>query len=213
MSARKLPQRPSGAILEGLAAKGEGGQISTSPNPKTGGQSQENCDRSSEGEPRGVVASPLARYDDGQMEKDSLGRKRHPNQNAGSHGLPVQGDGGFSLVCPDWLGPIGKAEWHRTVEEMRAQGILSDKDGAAVELYAGAFEEYRSARDDVMQNGITIKTITDRGHEVERKNPATAVMNTAWSRAAKIQTELGLTPKGKLGAKEQSDPFEKLVAI
>ena len=147
------------------------------------------------------------------MNKDALGRARHPNQNAGSRGFPSEGDGGHALRVPTWLGHIGVEEWNRTVDEMRAKGILSNKDGAAVDLYAAAWEEYRIARDDVMRNGITIKTVTDRGHEVQRKNPATAVMNSAWGRAAKLVCELGLTPKGESGGKIQADAFEKLAAI
>ena len=146
-------------------------------------------------------------------ETDALGRRRHPNQNAGSKGLPIPGDGGEALACPAWLGKVGKDEWERAVEVLRSQGILSSKDAPALELYAGAFEEYRWARADVVKNGIRIITKTERGHEVERKNPACTVMNSAWARCRTLLHELGLTPRSSMGAQGGEDDFENLMSL
>ena len=148
------------------------------------------------------------------MEKrDSLGRRRHPNQSAGLNGLPAQGDGGADLKCPKWLGKIGAAEWQRAVNELRKLGILSSKDGAALELYAGAFEEYRLARADVLEHGIQVTTKTERGHDVQRKNPSVTVMNSAWSRCRSLVHELGMTPRSKIDGDEEKDDFEALMKL
>ena len=145
-------------------------------------------------------------------DTDALGRRRHPNQNAGSKGLPFAGDGGEGLVCPAWLGKVGKEEWERAVKELRAAGILSAKDAPSLELYAGAFEEYRWARADVVKNGIRMTTKTERGHGIERKNPACTVMNSAWARCRTLLHELGLTPRSSMGAEGGGDDFEKLIS-
>jgi len=144
---------------------------------------------------------------------DSLGRKRHPNQGAGRRGLTSDGDGADGIQCPDWLGRIGKEEWARAVKELKSLGILSLKDAPALELYAGAFEEYRWARADVVKNGIRLVTKTDRGHEVERKNPATSVMNSAWTRCRTLIHELGLTPRSKIDGDDDQDDFESLMKL
>ena len=146
-------------------------------------------------------------------DTDALGRRRHPNQSAGCKGLPVPGDGGADLVCPAWLGKGGKEGWGRAVRDLRAAGILSSKDAPALELYAGAFEEYRWARADVVKNGMTKMTKTERGHDVERKNPACTVMNSAWARCRTLLHELGLTPRSSMGAGDGGDDFEKLMGL
>ena len=87
------------------------------------------------------------------MNKDALGRARHPNQNAGGRGLPSEGDGGHALRVPTWLGHIGVEEWNRTVDEMRAKGILSNKDGAAVDLGKGGKERTGGVRRGVSEMG------------------------------------------------------------
>tara|TARA_B100000945_G_scaffold282623_1_gene251157 strand:- start:1283 stop:1732 length:450 start_codon:yes stop_codon:yes gene_type:complete len=144
---------------------------------------------------------------------DSLGRSRHPNQGAGRNGLPSDGQGAEKLVCPDWLGSIGKEEWKRALDELSERGILSSKDAPALELYAAAFEEYRWARADVIKNGIRMVTKTERGHEVERKNPATSVMNSAWTRCRTLLHELGLTPRSDVKGADDSDEFDQLMGL
>jgi len=147
-------------------------------------------------------------------DTDALGRRRHPNQNAGANGLPGAGDGGEDLTCPAWLGKVGKEEWARAVRDLRAAGILSAKDAPSLELYAGAFEEYRWARAEVVKNGITTMTKTERGHDIERKNPACTVMNSAWARCRTLLHELGLTPRSGMGSEGAGgDDFEKLMGL
>ena len=151
----------------------------------------------------------------GTSGKDSLGRTRQPGQGAGSRGKPKKGDGGKNLTCPDWLGERGAAMWHWARDSMSAQGILSDKDGPAIDLFAGAWEEYLEARAFVMGTEKTPAGVVcesqEKGKIVYRKNPAAVVMANAWNRAKSLMHELGIGPRSTIEAEDAEDAFEEML--
>ena len=147
--------------------------------------------------------------------RDRLGRARRPEQNAGKK-KPAKGDGGYGLRCPSYLGAIGKRAWKKVVEAMRDAGVLDSADWAAVELFAAAYESYRGFQKDVNENGATVWTVTERGHDVEKPNPAVKAMFQAMAMCRQHYACLGIGPdaRAKLGVGddgEQEDPFESLM--
>ena len=123
--------------------------------------------------------------------RDRLGRRRHENQNRGAC-LPAPGDGGSNLRVPHYLGPHGKACWRQVRNAMKKSGLLDSADARALEMFAAAYEEFRVFRSDVMKNGATVITVSARGHEQARPNPALSGLRSARDTCIKLFACLGI---------------------
>jgi P27 family predicted phage terminase small subunit len=88
-------------------------------------------------------------------------------------------------------------EFARLVELLRPMEVLTVSDVAALELLAGASDEYwREHRVCVMQ-GSTYRTKNAAGSTMYRTRPEVAIAADAWRRAAGMLQQFGLTPAAR----------------
>lgn len=131
-------------------------------------------------------------------KKDSKGRTRHPNQNVGRAGLPAKGDGGRNLKCPNYFGAFGQEAWHEAIENLRDKGLMDHADSKCVEMFAGAYEEYREAREAVTMYGVLIEVDKgELGGTEMKRNPAAQQMENAWKRCVALFAEMGFSPASR----------------
>lgn len=96
---------------------------------------------------------------------------------------------------------------------MRASGFLDSTDAEMIELFASSWGEYRVAKDSVDTLGVLLETVSDRGYEIMKQNPACAVAANAWKRCRSLLHDLGVGPRNDLQAGQQTeDPFEALLS-
>lgn len=115
--------------------------------------------------------------------------------------------------CPDYLGKHGQKAYSSAVQTLRDLKLEDAADARVVEAFAGAYEDYREAREVVDAEGMTYKTFTQTGELRWLKRPEVEIAADAWRRMSTALSQMCMTPvsrsKGKPGGKPavEEDPF------
>jgi P27 family predicted phage terminase small subunit len=110
-------------------------------------------------------------------------------------------------VMPPRLSEAAQAEWRAIVPILRAMGLLTPADGAALAAYCYARDLWMLANDEVREYGILIKVpvMGRKGTPEEfeavgfitKKNPAVAIGNEQLKTMKSFLVEYGLTPSSR----------------
>ncbi len=120
--------------------------------------------------------------------------------------------------CPLYLGKHGQHAYAQAVQNLRDLKMEDGADARAVEAFAGAYEDYREAREVVDEQGFTYETFTQSGELKVMKRPEVEIMADAWKRMSSLLSQLCFTPaarnRGKKGDKSKvdEDPFAKFMS-
>jgi P27 family predicted phage terminase small subunit len=96
--------------------------------------------------------------------------------------------------CPAWLDQPARTEWHRIVPELRALGLITLVDRAALAAYCQSYADFRDAVKRVRAEGATIKTAN--GNIIA--NPAVTQKNRALAALKMFIVEFGLSPASRV---------------
>lgn len=110
------------------------------------------------------------------------------------------------LECPDWLSAPAKEHWPAVAGQLRAAGLLSDIDHAALGLYCEAFARWKDANEKVVKLGAVVKSAN--GYPIP--SPYLQVANQAYAQLTRMLAEFGMTPssRSRVSAKKP-DPAEQ----
>lgn len=96
---------------------------------------------------------------------------------------------------PEWLSDEARKEWDRVVPALERLGLLTEVDGASLEVYCEAYALFVAAAIDVKQRGPLIPGQRGRGELV--RNPSVQSMRDAAATMRAYATEFGLTPQAR----------------
>ena len=119
-----------------------------------------------------------------------------------------QNNGRLPSDPPNYLGTVAREVWRKIVPFLEATEKVERIDTFLVERYCTNYELYKTAYEDIKENGIQteiMKIVQAQGSgEILgeqsmgfKKNPAVVVMKDATETLNKIGIQLGLTPKGR----------------
>lgn len=119
-----------------------------------------------------------------------------------------QNSGRLPTDPPNYLGTVAREVWRKIVPFLEATEKVERIDTFLVETYCTNYELYKTAYEDIKENGIQteiMKIVQAQGSgEIIgeqsmgfKKNPAVATMKDATEMLNKIGIQLGLTPKGR----------------
>lgn len=91
------------------------------------------------------------------------------------------------------MGPIALEEWHRIVDELAENGIMTNLDRAALVAYCEFWESYVTSAEKVKKMGVTLTT--SNGNIVE--NPYFSMKKRAAELMHKFLIEFGMTPASR----------------
>jgi P27 family predicted phage terminase small subunit len=118
----------------------------------------------------------------------------------------------WSAICPEHLGPLGRAAWDSVTASLDSMGVLTAADAEAVSLYAAAYQLYRSALDKVERDGLICES--DSG--VVKPHPLLPQINECRSQMVRLLSQFGMTPASRsslrVGAKTEEDPLIAFLA-
>jgi P27 family predicted phage terminase small subunit len=116
-------------------------------------------------------------------------------------------------TCPSHLAAKAKAEWKRIGKELRAVGLLTVVDRAALAAYCTVYARWIDAEEQIQKFGTVIKS-PKSGFPIA--NPYVGVSNTALDLMRKFCVEFGLTPASRTRLQVEpasgTDPFEEFMA-
>jgi P27 family predicted phage terminase small subunit len=98
---------------------------------------------------------------------------------------------------PDYLGQVGKICYQQIVADLEMMEVADRADSKAVEAFAAAYEEYRKARKECLDNGFTYETTVGEDEVRIIKRPEVEIMNAAWTRMRSLLPELYMTPASR----------------
>lgn len=119
-----------------------------------------------------------------------------------------QNNGRLPSDPPNYLGTVAREVWRKIVPFLEATEKVERIDTFLVETYCTNYELYKTAYEDIKENGIQteiMKIVQAQGSgEILgeqsmgfKKNPAVATMKDAVDTLNRIGVQLGLTPKGR----------------
>ena len=112
----------------------------------------------------------------------------------------------IDLECPDWLSAPAREHWPAIAEQLRAAGLLSDIDHAALGLYCEAFARWKDANEKVVKLGAVVKSAN--GYPIP--SPYLQVANQAYAQLTRMLAEFGMTPSSRSRvAVKKPDPAEQ----
>ena len=107
-------------------------------------------------------------------------------------------------ACPRWLKGDARSEWRRIVPELKALGLLSKIDRAALTAYCQAWADYLDAIKQIEKNGsvLEIRELAKDGEKEGRikymqQSPYVSIKNKAAEHMHKFLTEFGMTPASR----------------
>lgn len=116
-----------------------------------------------------------------------------------------------SGYCPRHLSRGARAEWRRVVPELKALGLFTVVDRAALEAYCECYATWRTAQDVLEREGLTF--IAGQGYIAQR--PEVAIANNALKLMRAFMSDFGMTPSSrtrvKAPPKQESDPFAEFL--
>ena len=95
--------------------------------------------------------------------------------------------------CPEWLSDEAKAEWRKTVKQLKAMGVLFESDQDLIAAYANALVNYRKATLMVDAEGLLIEGRRDG----MVTNPAVRVQRDSAQLIRQLAQEFGLSPSSR----------------
>jgi P27 family predicted phage terminase small subunit len=105
-------------------------------------------------------------------------------------------------VCPTWLNKEGKAEWKRVMSELKASGIMSVVDRAALAAYCQAWSDMVAAAKTLAEEGSIIEQPIQnaKGELIGEKkvpHPALKMQREATHRVKSFLCEFGFSPASR----------------
>lgn len=131
--------------------------------------------------------------------------------------------------APKWLTGEARALWKRLVPELKALGLLTVVDGAALAACCQAWEEFvectaqLKAEGRVVREPVRLKVINAKGLPEEiageklKAHPAVKLQRDAFARVKSFLGEFGLTPASRTRVRapapedKEKSPLEKLL--
>jgi len=108
-------------------------------------------------------------------------------------------------TCPAWLRDEAKAEWRRVAPELRALGLLTRLDRAALAAYCQAYARWCEAEVAVSQSAQLLKSSFGNVYI----NPALGAAGMAMKQMFKAAAQFGMTPSARsnlqVGEPEEAD--------
>lgn len=124
-------------------------------------------------------------------------------------------------TCPVWIQGEAKAEWKRIVPELRALGLLTLVDRAALAAYCQAWAELVDCTKVLQEEGrvVTEPVLNKAGEHIGdqvRAHPIVRMQRDAFARFKAFLAEFGLSPASRSRVKvppkgEEADPLQELL--
>ena len=119
-----------------------------------------------------------------------------------------ESDAVLSLTPPHHLGKIASAMWRKMVPVLNASNKMAPLDKNLVEMYASQYEIYRTAYEDIKENGQVTKVDKTVGNSVtgdvgahdttdHKRNPSKQIYPDAIKQLKSIGSELGVSPASR----------------
>ena len=112
--------------------------------------------------------------------------------------------------CPNWLDPVAKKEWRRSVKLLAEIGLLAELDMPTLAGYCNAFSQWARANEQVNQDGLVyIKKDGTPG-----LSPYLRIAREAYDMMMRAACLCGMSPSSratmKVGTREEKvvDPME-----
>ena len=126
-------------------------------------------------------------------------------------------------AMPADLPLAAKKEWKRILPELRALGVLSTIDRAALAAYCHAYARWFQAETEILELGIVVREPilvagVETGYVRYKKNPAVTISEGAMKLMKSFLIEFGMTPSSRSrlivneDATKPIDPAEKYFA-
>lgn len=100
---------------------------------------------------------------------------------------------------PEWLDELGLAHWHRMVERLRNQNLLSESWRESLAIYCHAYGEFERLREQCGSQPEVLTT--EKGYAY--RNPLFAFRDSARDCFLKLGREFGFTPASKTGIRTE----------
>ena len=114
---------------------------------------------------------------------------------------------------PTWLASEAKREWKRIVPELRAVGLLTLVDRAALAAYCQSWARWRAAEEAISEHGSTMEV--GPTHYLQQR-PEVSISQKERAIMKSFLTEFGLTPASRtriqVAPKAPVDEFEQFVS-
>jgi P27 family predicted phage terminase small subunit len=95
--------------------------------------------------------------------------------------------------CPKHIQGESRREWKRITKELRALGLLTRVDRAAIAAYCDAYGRWTEAASKLSEKGLLVKAPS--GYPI--LNPYLSIINSALDQMRKFLTEFGMTPSSR----------------
>ena len=95
--------------------------------------------------------------------------------------------------CPQHLGTVAKKEWRRITKELKAIGIITELDRAALAGYCDAYATWVEACGQLGQYGMVLKAPS--GYPIP--SPYLAIRDRSLDQMRAFLTEFGMTPSSR----------------
>ena len=112
--------------------------------------------------------------------------------------------------APTHLDAGAKAEWRRVVKELRAMGMISLVDRAALAAYCQTYSRWSKAEESLAKVGLLVKTANDNVIQ----NPLVGIANRSMELMHRFLAEFGMTPSSRTRLKantEEDDDLDELL--
>lgn len=113
--------------------------------------------------------------------------------------------------CPNHLQGIARQEWNRIVKELKALGMITKLDRAALAICCTAYADYVKACNKLKKEGEVI--ISEKGGMYQ--NPWVAIKKRSMDQIAKFYAEFGMTPSSRsriqVDANTPEEELEKML--
>ena len=107
--------------------------------------------------------------------------------------------------CPRHLGKEAKHEWRRVSKELRAMGLLTKVDRAALAMYCDAWGRWVDALEALRRYGVMVKSPSG----FPMQSPYLAVANKAMEQMRLLLGEFGMSPSARTRIHAQPVPEEE----
>ena len=113
--------------------------------------------------------------------------------------------------CPEHLSEAARKEWRRVTRELKAVGLVTKLDRAALAAYCDAYGRWVEASNHLQQYGMILKS--PAGFPIQ--SPYLAVVNRAIEQMRTFVGEFGMTPSSRSRLEADplpvNDPFQKFL--
>lgn len=119
---------------------------------------------------------------------------------------------------PDWLLPLGVAEWDRVAPELLAMELLTAIDWASFAAYCQSYAHWVAAERFMAQNGTVMVVRDDKGNvKFSGAVPQWSIAQKSLEKMRQFAREFGLSPASRVGLtgpeKKQDDGADELAKV